>query len=110
MQCQEPEDNDDQQDSHDGEQEDLPRFVDNPALDEVQPYVDDLYFATALPRFDADPVCLRRQRKNASAAAGALTNALGKMDCWTNQPPRPTDRVGEERAESLEVGARVLIR
>lgn len=50
--------------------EELPRSVDNPNLDQVQPYVKDLYFATARPRFDADPICLRRQRQNASIAAG----------------------------------------
>lgn len=51
-------------------EEDEPRYVDNPALDKVGPHVQDLYYAVARPRFDADPVCLRRQREGASAAAG----------------------------------------
>lgn len=46
--------------------------VDNPALDRVRPYVNDLYYAVARPRFEADPVCLRRQRENACAAAGRV--------------------------------------
>lgn len=89
---------------------DQPRCVDNPALDHVDTYVNDLYLATARPRFDPNPICLRRQRENASVAAGALINSLGGVDRWTNQPAKPTDKVGDQRAESLEFGARMLIK
>lgn len=41
---------------------------------------------------------------------GALTNTLGGMDHRTNKPPRPTDIVGEEHVDSLEFGARMLMR
>lgn len=49
-----------------------PRVFANPALDKdsIQPYVTDLYYAVAHPRFAVDPVCLRRRRGNACAAAG----------------------------------------
>ena len=92
------------------EEEDPPYLVDNPALDAVQPYVDDLYFATARPRFEVDPVYLRRQGRDASVAAGALTNILRMIDRRTNRPPQPTDEVGQERAEILESAARFLMR
>lgn len=41
---------------------------------------------------------------------GALSNTLGRVDRRTKQPPRPTDKVGEEHAEALELGARMLVR
>lgn len=92
------------------QEEALWHFVDNPALDGVKPYVEDLYLANARPRIETNSVCFRRQRENASTAAGALTNTLGGIDLWTNQPPRPMDKAGEDRIELLEVGARMLIR
>lgn len=61
-------------------EEELPRSVDNPNLDQVQPFVKDLYFATARPRFDPDPICLRRQRQNASIAAGIKTKYKNSGD------------------------------
>lgn len=54
----------------DDDQSAPPRFADDAGLNMVQTQVNDLYFAVAHPRFDTDPVCLRRQRENASAAAG----------------------------------------
>ena len=60
-------------DEENREQANTPLIVNNPALDKVQPYVNDLYYAVAHPRFAVDPVCLRRQRENACAAAGG---------CW----------------------------
>lgn len=41
---------------------------------------------------------------------GALSNTLGRVGRRTKQPPRPTDKVGKERAEALELGARMLVR
>ena len=100
---------DENQDDEEAQQQ-QPRFFDNPALDQAQLHLDTIYFATARPRFEANPACLRRQRDNASAAAGALSNSLGGNDSWTNQQPRPTDTVGEERAEALRLGTSLLIR
>lgn len=93
-------------------QEEQVHFLNNPTVDDVQPYIDDLYFATARPRQEGDLVCLRRQRINASAAAGALANALAGNDPLTNKPPRVVDKVGDEneRVDLLEHGARMLIR
>lgn len=93
-------------------EEDTPPLsvVDIPALDDIQSLVEDLYFATAHPRFDVDPARLRRQQQSASSAAGALTNAMGDIDRRTNQPSKPTDKVGDERTELLEFTARVMIR
>lgn len=77
-------------------------------LGEVKAYVEDLYLATACPRHDGDTFCLRRQREAAAVSAGALSNVLARRDRRTVSSP--CDKAGEERAEVLEHGARLLIR
>lgn len=84
--------------------------MDNPALDGLGPFVEDLYLCTARPTFHGDPSCLRRQREKASAAAGALSNAAAGNDRRKGKPAGPADDAGGERAEVLEHGARMLIR
>ncbi|CAN0043198.1 unnamed protein product, partial [Discosporangium mesarthrocarpum] len=95
---------------HDDEDEESEEthIVDNHGIDTLEPFVRDLYYATALPQ-GVDATRLRDLRKRAAAAAGAIANVCGLPDRATSLPPRLTSCLGGERVDELEQGACILI-